>query len=370
MRLLLLAISLVDVHAISAQPAKSLPATTVAKIEAAVKAEIERQGLIAVAVGVVNDGDVAFTKAFGLADHQTTRPASTTTVFNWASNSKPLAAVLAMQLVELGKLDLDADIRKYIPEFPDKSKTITVRQLLCHQSGIPHYSNGKVIANPTWPFRDEPLNPLAGVGRFADSPLIFDPGEKTAYSSYAYVVLSAVIQRAGSQPFEEQVRERIVKPLHLSSFEWDVDSAGHPTWATGYVRNSSTKKVSPAKEEAHAWKQGAGGFKSNIDDFAKWAAALTSNKLLKEGTKKMMWTPQKTNDGKSTAYGLGFAVSRRGEPTVSHGGSQAETKTQMIVQPNLRRGVVVMSNCSFADPTAIAKAVQSAVWDEAKNAKE
>src|SRR4051812_16891942 len=100
------------------------------------------------------------------------------------------------------------------------------------------------------------------------------------------------------------------------------------------------------QRRSHAWKQGAGGFKSNIDDFAKWAAAICSTRLLKEETKRIMWTPQRTSDGKVSSYGLGFVVSRRGELTVSHGGSQSESKTYLLVQPHLGRGVVVMSNCN------------------------
>jgi hypothetical protein len=78
----------------------------------------------------------------------------------------------------------------------------------------------------------------------------------------------------------------------------------------------------------------------------------------------LMWTQQKTNDGKTINYGLGFVVNPRGELTVSHGGSQSETKTSMIVQPNARRAIVVMCNCSYADPASLVRVVRSIVWDE------
>jgi serine beta-lactamase-like protein LACTB, mitochondrial len=351
------------------QQSAKLPQEKSAAIEKAVVAEMEKQGLVGAAVGVVQDGTVVYAKGFGFADREKKTKATVDTIFNWASNSKPLAAVLAMQLVEQGKLDLDADVRKYVPEFPAKDKTFTTRQILCHTCGIPHYSNGKIVAPKNWSFKKDEMDPLDGLARFADSPLIFSPGERLSYSSYGYVLLSAVIQRSGGEPFVDQVRKRIVEPLAMKSFQWDVASNGQPHWSHGYMRHPLTKQVGLAKEEAHAWKHGAGGFKSNVRDFAAFAAALNESKLVKKETERLMWTNQKTNDGKSIAYALGFVVQRKGELTVSHGGSQNETKTQLVLEPNRRRGVVVMSNCGYAHPPAITNVVWDAVWDEGKNAK-
>ena len=344
------------------QQSASLPPEKAAVVERAVNAEMEKQGLVGAAVGVVQDGVVVYAKGFGFADREKKTKATAETVFNWASNSKPLAAVAAMQLVEQGKLDLDADVRKYVPEFPAKDKPLTTRQILCHVSGIPHYSNGKIVAPTDWPFKKDEMDPLVGLERFAASPLIFAPGERLSYSSYAYVLLSAVIQRAGGEPFADQVRIRIVEPIGMKSFQWDVASNGQPHWSAGYVRNPRTKEIGLAKEEAHAWKHGAGGFKSNVRDFAAFAAALAPQKLLKKETEKLMWTNQKTNDGKSIAYALGFVVQRKGELTVSHGGAQNETKTHLVLEPNRRRAVVIMSNCGYAHPPALTNALWDAVW--------
>lgn len=359
------AIAIVLLQAVAADSqTPNLPKKTIGQLEAALEKEMSKQELHGVAVGVVKDGVVVFTKGFGLCDCEKKTKVTADTVFNWASNSKPVSAVLAMQLVEQGKLELDADIRKYVPEFPASTKTITARHLLCHTSGIPHYANGKVVRSAKWPFEGDPVDPLVSLRRFADSPLLFEPGGKSSYSSYAYVLLSAIIQRAGNEPFQEQVRRRIVEPLGLKSFQWDDPFAGQPNWATGYIRDKASKKISPAREEAHAWKHGAGGFKSNVQDFARWAAALSTTTLLTDESKGRMWTQQKTNDGKATTYGLGFVVNLRGELTVSHGGSQSETKTSMVVQPNARRAIVVMSNCSYADAGALVRVVRSAVWGD------
>jgi len=338
----------------------ALSVALTAAVDTAVQKEIHQQKLVGTAIGVIRGGKIVYLKAYGDADLATKKPVTLETVFNWASNSKPLAAVLAMQLVEKGLLDLDADVRTTVPEFPDKIAIMTCRQILCHQSGIPHYTNGKII--PTLrkhTEKDPSMDPLISLEKFDKSPLIFQPGAKTAYSSYAYVLLSAAIQKAGKQPFAEQVRERVTKPLALTSFEWDTVNL-KPSWATGYEMNNGTIVVTP--DVAHDWKHGAGGFKSNIKDFARWAQALVNRELVTEATQSKLWTPQPLKDKSPTTWGLGFVLGGSGDKLrVSHGGSQNETRTIMMLVPKERRGIVVMSNCNFAEVGKIAAAVDAAL---------
>ena len=138
------------------------------------------QQLLGVAIGVIRDGRVVSLKGCGLADREERIPVTTKTVFNWASDSKPMAAVLAVQLAEKGELDLDADVRRYVPEFPTKGAVITAQQLLCHQSGIPHYANGKIARGAAKPDRiPDRLDPLRSIDRFSGSPLIGPPRSST-----------------------------------------------------------------------------------------------------------------------------------------------------------------------------------------------
>jgi CubicO group peptidase (beta-lactamase class C family) len=325
------------------------------KIDAAVAAQMAEQKLVGVSIGVIRGGKIVYLKGYGFADKATKTPCDTKTVINWASNSKPLAGVLAMQLVDAKKLDLDADVRKYVPEWPDKGRVITTRQLLCHQSGIPHYANGKIVPADTV---RPGLDPVHAVDRFAKSPLIFDPGTKTAYSSHAFVLLSAVIQRAGGEPYDDQLRQRIVEPLKMNSLVPDGPSKGKANWATGYT------VLGPAPEEEHAWKFGAGGSKSNVEDFAKWAAGLLDGKLVSERSRTAMWTKQTLADGRETNYGLGFVVETRGGTlTVSHNGGQPETATRMVLDVAAKNGIVVMTNCSFGSIGNLEKAISKAIGE-------
>lgn len=332
-------------------------------VDRAVNTEMQRQMAVGIAVGIVQDGKIAYLQGYGTADREHGTPVTSQTVFNWASNSKPLAAVIAMQLVEAKALDLDADVCAYVPEFPSKGAVITTRQLLCHQSGIPHYSNGPIV--PTEVAYREPLpflDPLKSLNKFNRSPLIFEPGTKVDYSSYAYVLLSAVIQRAGKQPFVEQVERRIAQPLNMASLQLDMDTKNQPHWAAGYVKDEEGRIVR-APEEAHYWKHGAGGFKSNVADFARWAEGLLNRRLTSEASESAMWTRQCLKDGQQTNFGLGFQLDNGGLE-VGHGGSQPETRTQLLLYPRTKSGVVVMCNCSFVSAKAVAVAVaESLGWN-------
>lgn len=332
-----------------------------ARVDAAVQKEMERQGLVGVAIGVLQKGEVVYLKGYGLSDREKKTPVTTASVFNWASNSKPLAAVAAMQLVEKKLLDLDTDVRRYVPEFPAKEHPITMRHLLSHQSGIQHY--GKVIPTiRTYNSKYAHLDPVLALDVFNRTPLSYKPGEKVVYSSYAHVLASATIQGAGKEPFSKQVENRIIKPLDLKSLQYDLDHLGQLHWATGYTRLNN--KVVPAPEVAHYWKHGAGGFKSNISDFARWAHALINRQLVRPETEKQMWTRQKTSDGKLTSWGLGFSIDEQGGLRVSHGGKQEETTTRLVIYPERKHGIVVMTNCGFGDPAAVSTAIYQALAEK------
>jgi CubicO group peptidase (beta-lactamase class C family) len=370
-----------------AQQAKPLSKKLVAAVDEAIDAEMQRQQLVGVAVGIINHGEVVLTKGYGFADGENQVPVTTQTVFNWASNCKPLTAVAAMQLVQKKKLDLDVDIRKYVPEFSPNGPAITVRQLLCHQSGLPHWNNGRVVSAPDLDAEAlASIDPCLSIRRFSETPLLFEPGARESYSSYGYILLSAVIERAGGESFFTQVEKRIAQPLGMDSLQLDVPTANQPNWSVGYTRTKAHIRVGVAgqgfppqtpggqqaqtpvgraPEYAHAWKAGAGGFKSNIKDFAKWAAALINGRLASKDIEKQMWTRQKTSAGNVTDCGLGFFVGgEAGSQTIFHSGEQAEVATHMLLFPKSKDGIVILCNCGYAKPAEMSKAVVAALNDQ------
>lgn len=335
-------------------------------VDQAARAAMEKQQLVGLAVGVVIDGKVAYLQGYGFADREAETPVDPkATQFRWASCSKPVTAIAALQLAERGLLDLDADVRKYVPEFPDKGVKVTARQLLCHQGGIVHYVNGKVVRterkyDTPHPFTDVVL----ALDTFKESPLVNKPGEKFSYTTHGYILLSAVVERAGKEAFAGQVSERIAKPLGMTGFRPDYHWEAIPGRAAGYVKQDGKVVRRPdAKVSDVGWKLGGGGYTSTVADFAKFAAGLADRKLVSAGTEAAMWTPQKTADGKPTTYGLGFTVGTTadGKPRVGHSGSQEKTRTAMLIEPAARRAVVVMTNSEYANPNSVARAILAAV---------
>ncbi len=353
----LLAASLMALTAHARDPAP-LDAAVAARVDGVVMAEMERQELVGAAIGVLREDGIVYLKGYGLADREKKEPVTVETVFNWASNSKPLLGVAAMQLVERGKLDLDADVRVLVPEFPDKKEVITMRQLLCHQSGIPHY--GPVI--PTRRGYREPmpfLDPVNSLDKFNKTPLSHPPGTRVLYSSYACILASAVMQRAGGESCHQQIMSRIARPLGMTSLQLDMERDRQPHWAAGYMKDKSGRVV-PAPESAEYWKHGAGGYKSNIRDFALWARAMLRQSLLGARAEAEMLTPQKLRDGTDTDRGLGWMVDQDGA-RVHHGGKQNEATSRLVLYPKRDHGMVVLTNCGHGDPGAITTAVYKAL---------
>lgn len=326
-----------------------LPQAAVNRIEAGVEAEMTQQQLVGVALGVVVDGEIVYLKGFGYADEKSETKVDVETMFRWASISKPVTAIAAMQLVDQGKLDLDADIRTYVPEFPDKGVKITARQLLCHQGGIVHYSNGKVIETQRDYAEEHPFESvILSLDKFKDSELINEPGTEFSYSTHGYMLLSAVLERAGGQPFNDQVRERILKPLAMGTMQPDYPWVDIPNRATGYYLGARGPR--PSRDDAVHWKLGGGGYISTIEDLAKFAQGLMAGGLVNPETLDAMWTEQTTASGEGTGAGLGFFLQGEGVTrAVMHSGSQNKTRTLMVLRPEQNAAVVFMSNSEYAE---------------------
>lgn len=338
--------------------AQAPPYARADKVDAVAGAEIAKQKLVGLAVVVIDEGRIAWSKGYGYADQEKEVPVDPAgTQFRWASISKPVTAIAALQLAESGRLDLDADVRTYVPEFPDKGEKITPRNLLCHQGGIVHYTNGKVVrsekeyADPH-PFADV----VVAMDMFKDSPLVNRPGEKYAYSTHGFILLSAVVERAGKQRFADQVRARVAEPLGMTNFRPDYQWEDIPNRAIGYTR---TDGVIARRDEDHdvSWKLGGGGFTSSATDLARFGVGLLQRKLVSEETEKLMWTVNKPADPQGAKpYGLGFFVLDLpgGTTIVGHDGSQEKTRTALMLDPKGQRGIALMTNSEWCDAAQLA----------------
>ena len=330
------------------------------RVEAKILTEIKRQEIVGLAAVVIDDGKIAWARGYGFADREKKVPVDpAVTQFRWASISKPVTAVAALQLSEKGLLDLDADVRTYVPEFPNKGAKITARDLLRHQGGIVHNGKGFEVRteqsySTPHPFADV----VVALDKFKDAPLVNTPGTTYFYSTAGYVLLSAVVQRAGKERFADQVAARIAKPLGMADFRPDYEWEDIPNRAIGYMRQDGV--ISRRKRDQVddvSWKLAGGGFTSPATDLARFGVGLLQRKLVSEKTERLMWTVNKpAHPDKPDPYGFGFFIVRMpdGRTLVGHDGSQQKVKTALLLDPKSKKGIALMTNSEWFDAMKLA----------------
>ena len=317
-------------------------------IEKAVASFMAANSVPGLSAAIVLDGEPRWSGGFGMADLENFSPATSSTLYRLGSISKPISATAILQLREQGKLDLDAPVQKYCPEFPQKEWPITTRQLLGHIGGIRHYSpdgKGDVPEDSARHFSSM----KESLQLFANDPLVAKPGAKFNYSTYGYTVVGCVLEGAASEKFIEYFRKNVSK---LAGMEQTRDDdfftvIPHRTrWyhkdKSGIVRNAGVLDSS--------YKIPGGGIISSADDMANFEAAILSDKLVKRSTRDLMWTSLKTADGKETGYGLGWGIMDKfGLHILAHTGGQQGTSTAIAVVPSRNAGVVVLCNMDDVD---------------------
>jgi serine beta-lactamase-like protein LACTB, mitochondrial len=246
-------------------------------------------GTPGISVAVAHKGRLVFSEGVGFADLDNMIPANGSTVYNIGSVSKALTAVAVMQLVEQGKVRLDDPIQRYVPSFPEKGSPITLRHLLTHTSGIRHY-------RPT-DFPDSGNNenrkPVAsleeGIRIFKDDPLLFKPGERYFYSSYAVNLLQGVIEKASGLAFEDYMRRSVWSPTGMFHSAFDVPERIVTQRAKGYQVVDGQMRNYPYGDLTY--KFASGGMISSADDLARFGIALNRGALLRPETLELMYKP-------------------------------------------------------------------------------
>jgi serine beta-lactamase-like protein LACTB len=294
-------------------------------------------------VAVIDRGRVILTAGYGLSDVENSVPANSDTVYRIASISKSITATAAMELVEAGKLDLDAPIQKYCPDFPKKPWQITTRELLSHQSGIRDYRNDEESINTR-----HYASIKEALTQFANDPLDFEPGTKMQYTSYGYIVLGCVIEDASGTSYDRYMHQAIFGPAPMPSTRLDDVFAIVPHRAHGY-RVTAAGELQNAIFVDVSNKPPGSGINSSARDMGNFIAALYSARLISKATLNQMLTPEKTLDGKPTIYGLGFFVGGpigkyRGLQEAGHGGDQQGFSSVLYLLPERGFGVVILSN--------------------------
>lgn len=345
-----------------AQQIVAAPASVLASQQAEVeqaralaKALLAEKNLPGLSVAVGVHGRLLWSEGFGWANIEQRVPVSTVTKFRIGSVSKLLTSVAVGLLHQDGKIDLDAPVQKYVPTFPQKQWPVTTRELMAHTSGIRHYEGTEFLSNRAY------ASLADGLAMFADDPLLFKPGTQYHYSSYAWNLVGAIVAAIAQEPFTSFVRERITAPAGMRDTVADVVKP-LVLHRTAYYEHAADGRLenAPAVDESYKWS--SGGYLSTPDDLVRFGYAVLDDEIISAATRKLLWSPVRLSDGKSTGGGLDWRLDPdpRGRHVVSHNGGSVGGTTRLAIYPDQAMVIAVASNVSDAGQELTALADQLA----------
>lgn len=338
--------------------AQAVPERETDKVDQYVAAEMARQRIPGLALGVYREGQIIKAQGYGLANVELNMPVKPETVFQSGSIGKQFAATAVMMLVEAGKINLDDSIVKYFPDAPPSWRDIKIRNLLSHTSGLSEYESDDKIkpggpVNLRQDYTEEQM-----VNIIEAFPLDFQPGKKWAYRNTNYLLLGVVIHKVTGKFYGDFLQQRIFKPLGMASTRVISQADIIPNRAAGYqLVKGELKNEDWVSPSLNTMADGALYF--NVLDLAKWDGALYTEKLLKKSSLDQMWTVAKLDDGKPNSgnYGFGWDIERDGRHRVlEHGGSWQGFTAYIARYVDDKLTVVVLTNLDsdHASPSKIA----------------
>jgi len=321
-------------------PARGQDSDAVARAREAVRARLD--SIPGIAVAVARDGRIIWSEGFGWADLEQRVPVTPATEFRVGSISKALTSAAVGLLVENGKLDLDAPVQRYVPEFPEKPWPITTRLVAGHLAGLRHYRGDEFLLYHRY---DSVVQSLV---IFKDDSLLFRPGTRFSYSSYGWVLVSAVIEGASGDDYLHFMRTRVFEPLHLAHTGPDRLDSIVPHRTRYYGRYHGTWLNEPAVDNSNKW--AGGGFLSTAEDLVSYGSALLQPGFLTAETLHLLFTSQRTTDGRETGYGVGWFVARDSVlgPVYSHGGGSVGGTSFLAIYPDSKLVVAIVTNMTGA----------------------
>jgi CubicO group peptidase (beta-lactamase class C family) len=350
------------------EPVAATPAKRVDQLMASYDGKDVPGGVVA----VIRDGEVVFSKAYGMANLTHSIPFTTETRSNIGSVSKQFTAFAIALLADQGKLSLDDDVRKHIPELPDFGKTVTLRNLLTHTCGFREFlttlaMTGRRLLEGDYIGREELI---AIVQR--QPALQNDPGTEWNYNNTGFGLLTVVLERVTGQPFPAWMATNVFKPLGMHHTVVRTNpSQIVPNSAQGYLP-SEEGGYREGRDLGAA--MGAGGIYTTVGDLAKWMQHFQTPELGGADVMREMTTPYVLADGETTNYGLGlFLDEQSGLRRIHHGGADAAHRAMLMFYPEINAGVVTLSNNgSFGISTtfSIYAKVSEAFFEEYNQSKE
>ncbi len=312
---------------------------------------------------VSDQGRVIFEKGYGMANMEWDIPNAPSTKHRLGSVTKQFTAMLILQLVADGKLDLQAPITKYLPDYPKASgDKITTHHLLTHTSGIPNYTSFPGF------MRDESRNPYTPadfVKKFQGKELDFEPGDRFSYSNSGYFLLGVLVEKLSGKTYQQMLHDKIFTPLEMNDTGYDSHGEIIKNRATGYEKEGGVWENSRYLDMTIPYS--AGSMYSTVEDLYLWDQAMYTTKLLPQKYMDMMFKRYVPAFG-SAYYAYGWAVGKEevGNSTdsmdvVSHGGGINGFNTIISQTPYDRSLVVLLNNTGGAPLNEMTRAIRGII---------
>ncbi|MCO6476054.1 MAG: beta-lactamase family protein [Phaeodactylibacter sp.] len=293
-------------------------------------------------ITIATKDEVIWAESFGFADLENNVPAKLNTKFRIGSISKTLTGIAIGKLMEENRLNLNDPVQKYVPYFPEKKWEITIGGLVSHTAGIRDYNyrNGEFLNRSDFKSIEESVNV------FKNDSLLFEPGTKYSYSTYGYVLLSAVIEGASGMDYLVFMQDSVLSPMNLKNTVPDVNARIISNKSRFYDESDGEIVNGYYVNNSNKW--AGGGYLSTSYDLALFSQNLLNNQFISESTKELLWTPASLNNGEKTNYGIGWRIDidDKGRKYVHHGGSSIGGRSFLLVYPNEELVIAITCNLS------------------------
>jgi len=297
---------------------------------------------------VAKGGVPIYRKAFGKANIELDVDMKATNVFQIGSMTKQFTALSILILHEQQKLDVNDNVAKYLPNYPN-GENITLHHLLTHTSGIKDFTKMKAL----WAVAKKDHSPQELVDFFKNAPVDFSPGEKFKYNNSGYALLGHIIEIASEETYEDFVEKYIFKAIGMKDSQYANDREVINNRAYGYHNKGTyTNRIMVSLSIPYS----SGSLMSTVDDMLIWQQAINNNLLVKPSTIEMAFSKYTLNNGEPISYGYGWHLKDlNGVPTREHGGSIFGFKSMGVYIPSLNVYVVGLTNCDCNSPTQITR---------------
>jgi CubicO group peptidase (beta-lactamase class C family) len=310
-------------------------------VDSIVHAALSEGEAAGMSVAVARGDRIVAGGAYGSAELELDVPTPPEAVYEIASVTKQFTAAAILQLEERGRVDLDADLTTYLPDYPTGGRAIPVRRLLDHTSGIRGYT--EIPEFGLLSLRDVPRDSL--VAAFASHPFDFEPGEAAVYNNSAYYLLGLIIEEVTGLTYEEYVHKHLFEPAGMTRSSYCSEQRITPGKVKGYQLGPDGLRHKDWIVHSHPY--AAGSLCSSAQDLVRWTRALHSGRILGEEGYREMVTGGELNDGTRLRYAAGLSLTPiGGHGAIHHGGGIPGFLTNLAYLPEEELTVAVLVNTS------------------------